>query len=144
MFDVWPDIRYLRMFHRRQYVVCICSIRNGSLLTTFVPTSQFSIYVGLHTICLHLMCASTGLTYWIVLESYSYVNMEVFVYIFVRFILVFDCQLTFKRFCVIYILFRFNHVSMVIIFHLKGFSWRFPLISSQTIILCEPLLNQYT
>ena len=76
MFGVWPAGRYLRMFHIRQYILFIHLVRNGSFLTPFVPTSQFSINVSVYTICLQLMCASEGLTSWIVSESHSYINLN--------------------------------------------------------------------
>ena len=45
---------------------------------------------------------------------------------------------------VIHILIRLNHLSMVISCTIKGLGWRFPVIYIQAIILCEPLLHQYT
>ena len=45
---------------------------------------------------------------------------------------------------VIYIVFRFNHVSMVTNSPFDGLGWRFPDIFSQAIILFEPFLHQYT
>ena len=81
VFDVWPPGRYPHMFCILQYVVCICLFRNGSLLTLFVTTIQISIYVGLFTICLHLMCVSVGLTSWMYLGFHSCVNLEVSVHV---------------------------------------------------------------
>ena len=73
----WPLSRYVSHTSIR----CIFhSVRNGSFLIPFVPSSQFSINFCLYTICLQRMCASEGLTSWIVLEYHSYVNLEVFVY----------------------------------------------------------------
>ena len=81
LFDVWPASCYPRMFDIHTYIVFIHSVRNGSLLTPFVPTSQVGINICLYMICLQLMCASVGLMSWIVLEYHSYVNLEVFVYV---------------------------------------------------------------
>ena len=81
VFDVWPFGLYLRMFRIHHFFyVCICLVKDSSLLTPFVPTSQMCIYIRLFTMCLHLKCASGGLTYLMSLESNSYVNLEVFVY----------------------------------------------------------------
>ena len=81
MFDVWPSGCYLRMFCMRQVVVCIRLVRNGLFLPMFVPNSQINVYFGLFVICLHLICVSAGLTSWITSKFYSYVNLEVFIYV---------------------------------------------------------------
>ena len=38
MFDVCPDGHYLQIVCMRQYVICIHSVRNGTLMHMFVPT----------------------------------------------------------------------------------------------------------
>ena len=57
---------------------------------------------------------------------------------FVNFLLAFDRYLLFELFYVIYILYGFNHISMVINCPLNGLVWRFPEIYHPEIILCEP------
>ena len=50
VFDVLLAGRYLHMFHIRKYILCIHLVRNGSLLTPFVPTSQISICLFIYNI----------------------------------------------------------------------------------------------
>ena len=49
MFDVLPASRYLQMFHICLYVVCICTVRNGTFMHPLVPIIKNIIYVGLFT-----------------------------------------------------------------------------------------------
>ena len=63
---------------------------------------------------------------------------------FTNFLLVFDCGLAFELLYVIHILFGFKNLSIVITCPLKGLGWQFPVIATQVIILCEPLLHHYT
>ena len=63
---------------------------------------------------------------------------------FVKFLLVFDRNPKFQLIYVIYILVRFNHLSMVITHQSNGLRLCFPYISNRSIISCKPLLHWYT
>ena len=113
--------------HIRQYVVCIRSFINGTLLHPFVPTGQNIVHVGLFTIWLYLMCTSAVLTSWMTLEFYPHANLDFFKCL-IKFILDFYRYSTLKIFYLIYILVEFNHISMLITCPLNGICWRLPEI----------------
>ena len=130
MFYVWMNIRYLRMFHIRLYVVCIHSVRKGKLLHTFVPTIQNIINVGSLTIWLYLMHASV--VWWLEwLRNFIPVSICTSHECFVKFILVFDRKSMFQIIYIIYILVGFNHLSMVITHPYIGLGLWFPDISNR-------------
>ena len=129
MFYVWTTIRYLIMFHIRLYVVCIHSFIKGKYLNTFLPTSQNIIHVGLLTIWLYLMHASAGS--WIVwLQNFIYVSIYIYHKCFIKFLPVFGSKAKFQIIYVIYILVRFNHLSMVITSPYNVLGLWFPDISN--------------
>ena len=113
------------MFCVRQYIVCIRLVINGSLLHPFIPTNKNIIYVDLFKMIVLNVCAS-----WAdVLNNLGISLLCQFGILricFVKFLLVFDSWLALKPFCIIYILAGFNHLCMVITWHLKRLGWRFP------------------
>ena len=142
MFYVWTTINYLIMFHIRLYVLCIHLVRKYKFLHTFVPNIQNIIHFGLLTILLYLMRASAG--WWLEwLKNLIPVSIWTSHKFFVRFLIVFDFKSTFQLIYVIYILGRFNHISMVIPHPYNGLGFWFPDISNRAIISCEALLHQY-
>ena len=132
VFGAWPAGWYLQIFPIRQYIVCIRSVRNGTLLHIFLITSQKITHVNLYKIIIHNSWA---------LDVNSYAHLEV-LHMFVKFLVVFDRDYMFKLFYIVYILLGFNHLSMVISRPLNGVLARsrdFPL----EIILCETSLHQF-
>ena len=129
MFYVWTTIHYLIMFHIHLYVVCIHLVRKDKFLHTFVPNIQNILHFGLLTIWLYLMRASAG--WWIEwLQNFIYVSIFTYHKCFVKFLLVFDSKSKFQLIYVIYILVRFNHLSMVITSPYNVLGLWFPDISN--------------
>ena len=130
------------MFLIRQYILCICLVRNGTILSPFMPTSQNIIqYWFINNMIITNKCVSR-MTSVMPSEFHSYVILEVS-YIICKvptnLWLLVDVQT-----CTLFIFVGFNYVSMVTISKSNGLGWRFPDIARQAIISCEPLLHQYT
>ena len=140
---MWTTIHYIIMFHICLYVVCIHLVIKDKLLHTFVPTIQNIINFGLLKVLLYLMRVSEA--WWLEwLQNFIPLSIWTSHKCFVKFLLVFDCKSTFQLIYVIYILFGFNHISMVIPHPYNGLGLWFPYISNRTIISCEYLLHLYT
>ena len=140
---MWPAGHYLKIYCIRLYVVCIRLVRNWKFMNPFVPYIQNIIHVGLFIIWLHLMCVSELLASRMTPGFHLYVNLEV-LYIFRNILTSFCLLVNVKLFYIVYVLVRFNHVSMVIISPSNGLGWSFLVISNRSIISCKPLLHQYT
>ena len=110
---MWTTIQYIQLFRIRLYVVSIHLVIKDKFLHTFVPTIQSIIHFGLLKILLYLMRAWEGWWFeW--LQIFFPVSTWTSHKCFVKFLLIFDCKSTFQLIYVIYILFGFNHISMVI------------------------------
>ena len=131
------------MLHIHLYFVRIHSVIKSKLLHTLFPTSQNIIHVGLLTIWLYLMRASAG--WWIEwLRNLIPVSICTYNKCFVKFLLVFDRKSKFQLIYFIYILFWFNHLSMVITDPYNVLGLFFPYIPNGDIVSFEPLLHWYT
>ena len=134
---------YLKILRIRQYVVCIRWVRNGTLLHQFIPTRLNIIHVCLSNIWLYLICTLEGLKPLITPEFHSYVNLEVSC-LFRKFPTSFWSLVNVPNFYIIYVLVRFNCISMVVTGPYNGLAWRFLTIFNMLIISYEPLFNRYT